>query len=115
MLNETDLRRILFCVIEQHERQRRKEVPMRAPWTDEMIGKLCSAIAESSRPRQYDEAPQRHSKHADKPLSARQVSARLGWSLRKVQRHAAELGGELVGGRLLFSAAAINEHVGGAQ
>jgi len=115
MLTERDLRRALFCVIELHERQRRKEAPGRAPWTPEMIEKLCRAIAEVSQPRQSEADGKSHSKHADKLLTARQVSARLGWGVRRVQRRAAELGGELIDGRLLFSSAAIDEHTGGTQ
>lgn len=115
MLTEQDLRRILFSVIELHERQRRKEAPMRAPWTPELIEKVCRAITEVSRPRQSKTRGQSHSKHADKLLSARQVSTRLGWSVRRVQRRAAKLGGELVDGRWMFSVAAIDEHLGGSQ
>jgi hypothetical protein len=115
VLTEEDLRRLLFCVIEQHERQRRNEVPMRAPWTREMIEKICGAIGDTSRPRQSRTRGRSHSTHADKLLSARQVSDRIGWNVRRVQRHAAELGGELVDGRLLFKAAAIDEHLGGVQ
>ena len=43
------------------------------------------------------------------------VTDLLGWSLRKVQRRAAKLGGELIGGRLLFATAAIDEHIGGIR
>jgi hypothetical protein len=114
MLTEQDLRRVLFCVIEQHERQRRKEVPMRAPWTPEMIEKICGAIGEMSRPRQSRTRGPSHSTHADKLLSARQVSERIKWNVRRVQRHAPELGGKLVDGRWTFSASAIDEHLEGA-
>lgn len=113
MLTEEDLRRVLFCVIEQHERQRRKEAPMRAPWTPELIQKVCGAIGEMSRARQSRTRGQSHSRREEKLLSARQVSERIGWNVRRVQRHAPELGGKLVGGRLLFRAAAIDEHLGG--
>lgn len=113
-MTEQDLRRILFCVVELHERQRRKEAPMRAPWTPEMIEKLCAAIAETSRPRQLATRSRPHLRREEKLLSARQVSEWIGWGIRRVQRHAPELGGELVDGRLLFRAAAIDEHLGGS-
>lgn len=115
MLTDVDLRRCLFAVIELHERQRRKEAPRRASWTREMIEKLVAAITEVSQPRQATLSAPSCSEHADLLLSARQVSARLGWSLRRVQRHAAELGGRLVDGRLVFSVDAIDEHLGGSQ
>jgi hypothetical protein len=115
VLTERDLRRVLFCVIELHERPRRNEAPMRAPWTPEMIEKLCGAIAEVSRPRQPKTRGQSHLRREEKLLSARQVSERIGWSVRKVQRRYKHLGGEFVDGRLLFSAAAIDEHLGGSQ
>lgn len=115
MLTEQDLRRVLFCVIELHERQRRKEAPMRAPWTPELIEKVCRAVGEMSRPRQSRTRGRSHSRHADKLLSARQVSERIGWNVRRVQRHGPELGGELVDGRWMFSAAAIDEHLAGRR
>lgn len=113
MLTDVDLRRCLFAVVELHERQRRKDAPVRASWTPEMIEKLCRAIAEVSRPRQPEAGGKPHSNH--ELLSARQVSTRLGWCVRRVQRRAPELGGELIGGRWMFNAESIDEHLGGRQ
>lgn len=113
MLTEEDWRRVLFAVIELHERQRRKEAPMRAPWTPELIQKVCGAIGEMSRPRQSRTRDRSQSRREENLLSARQVSERIGWNVRRVQRHAPELGGDLVDSRWMFSAAAIDEHLGG--
>ena len=112
-LTQIDLRHALYCVIEQHNRQLRKEVKNPVPWTSTTIEKLCGAIAKMSQPRQSEPDHLPQSKHADELLSARQVSARIGWDRRRVQRHAELLGGELIDGRWMFSATAVDEHIEG--
>ncbi|WP_207358222.1 hypothetical protein [Mycolicibacterium sp. S2-37] len=43
-------------------------------------------------------------------IGTRQAAALLGWGPRRVQRHVADLGGELVAGRLVFDERAVIEY-----
>jgi hypothetical protein len=48
-------------------------------------------------------------------IGTRQVAALLGWGPRRVQRHVADLGGELVAGRLVFDERTVNDYATALQ
>ncbi len=43
-------------------------------------------------------------------IGTRQAAELLGWTIRRVQRHAADLDGTKVGGRLVFPAEAVKQY-----
>lgn len=51
----------------------------------------------------------------DKRIGSRQAAALLGWNVRRVQRLRADLGGELVGDRLVFDERAVREYAEALQ
>lgn len=60
-------------------------------------------------------SPTRHESHclagkSNAWLGTQLVSDMLGWNLRRVQRHAADLDGQLVSGRLVFPAASVEAY-----
>jgi hypothetical protein len=112
-LSEDDLRHCLFAVIEQRAALHRGKFIGPAPRPDELIRKLFSELAELSRPRHSERRDLPDLQH-DRWLTSQEVAERIGWNVRRVQRRAPELGGELISGRLLFSAATIDEHLEGA-
>lgn len=112
MLSEDQLRQCLFCAVEERRARERGKPPGLARWNDELIRALVDELA-LSRTRQSDNAIQPHSKYDDW-ISAREVSAMTGWNIRRVQRHAAALGARKIGGRLMFPASMIREHIEGS-
>ncbi|CQD07435.1 hypothetical protein BN000_01485 [Mycobacterium europaeum] len=111
-LTEDQLRKCLFCAVEERQARERGKPPGLARWNDDLIRALDAELA-LSRTRQCENAIQPHSKHEDW-ISAREVSEMTGWGLRRVQRHAAKLGARKIGGRLMFSESIIREHIEGS-
>lgn len=112
MLNDDQLRKCLFCAVEERQARERGKPPGLARWNDELIRALTEELA-LSRTRQHDNAFQPHSKH-EEWISAREAAEMTGWSLRRVQRHAAKLGARKISGRLMFSENTIREHIEGS-
>lgn len=48
-------------------------------------------------------------------VGSRQAAALLGWNVRRVQRHVADLGGEMVGDRLIFDERAVRQYAEALQ
>jgi hypothetical protein len=48
-------------------------------------------------------------------MSAAEAASLLGWSKRRVQRHATDLDGEIIGGRWLFRQSTVIEYAEGKQ
>ncbi|SIA00004.1 Uncharacterised protein [Mycobacteroides abscessus subsp. abscessus] len=48
-------------------------------------------------------------------IGTRAAAALLGWGTRRVQRHVADLGGELIAGRLVFDEHAVREYANALQ
>lgn len=113
MLSEDQLRKCLFCVVEERQARERGKPPGFARWNDELIQALADELAAMSRTRQSDNTDQPSSEH-DNWISTRDVSNMTGWNIRRVQRHAAALGARRIGGRLMFPESMIREHIEGS-
>lgn len=112
-LSERTLWQSLTCALEYRQARQRSNSPGRLDWIDQTITELSTALAAVSRSRQSSKGDQQDSDDDD--LSARQVAAMTGWTLRRVQRRASELGARKVDGRLLFRESAIREHIEGGK
>jgi len=102
----------IFCADEERKARQAGKFPGYVRWIDELVDELCRELA--SRSRQPVDA-QLPDLDQEQWISARQVAAMMpGRSVRWVQRHAGELGGRLVDGRLVFNASIIREHLEGS-
>lgn len=104
-LNPTEIRAIVF-VLRCH-RQSGNPVP---PSVAALSKRMESAVLHG------DASPWRQSQPAEPVdwshvefIGSRLAARRLGWTLRRVQRHAADLQGRMVGARLVFPAGAVDE------
>jgi hypothetical protein len=113
MLTEDQLRKCLFCAVEERQARDRGKPPGLSRWNDELIQALYEELAALSRTRQSGDVDPPDSKH-DNWLSAREVSEMTGWNIRRIQRQAAKFGARKVSGRLMFPASAIREHIEGS-
>ncbi len=48
-------------------------------------------------------------------IGTRLAAQLLGWTARRVQRHQADLGGRIIGGRLVFNASTVREYRNGLE
>ena len=104
-LAESDLRRLLFAVVELHNRR-----PGPPRWTADLIRLLRNEL-ELSRTRQPEDTDLQDSTH---DIGTREVAEMLGWHIRRVQRNYKQLGGVRVGNSFVFHRATVLEHLRGA-
>lgn len=106
-LDATDLRAAYFCVA--HVVRWRPESP---PSLRRLLDKLDTAIRTTTSPPRHETRSYRIGLEVnDMELIGSRLAAQiLGWHPRRVRRHAEQLGGLLVGDRLMFNADTINAH-----
>ncbi len=107
-LNGDDLHAAYYCAAEVMRARQRTGQPI-PEWLRRHYQTLDHAIR-ASRPRHENHTG---SEQSDMKLTAKEVAGMVDLSKRQVQRRATEFGGELVGGRWLFDAAAVREHLEG--
>lgn len=114
MLSEDQLRKCLFCAVEEKQARERGKPPGLSRWNDELINALYGELAALSRTRQPDNTTQSDSAYdADDWLTAREVAAMTQRNARWVQRHAPKLGGVIFGRQYRFPRSAVVEHIKG--
>jgi hypothetical protein len=114
-LTEEQLRRCLFCVIEEHTARHRDKWPGPARWTGELIKAITDEITGLSRPRQSEDSELSSLENEDRWLSCQEVSAMTGWHVRRLQRRYQRLGGQKIGRQIIFRESAIREHLEGTD
>ncbi|ULP45942.1 hypothetical protein [Mycolicibacter virginiensis] len=107
ILNATDIRAAYFCVaaVIRGRELHNHEVP---PPVRALFNRLDAEVR-MSRTRHESASDGRQSKHQDL-IGVAEAAAVLGWSTRKVQRLAADLDGEMITGRWIFSKSKVDQY-----
>ncbi|KMV22378.1 helix-turn-helix domain-containing protein [Mycobacterium heckeshornense] len=108
-LDETDLRAAYFCVAEVVRRRRLSGQPIPS-WLRGHFDRLDRAVRAAAASTSGHESGCAEQELQQQWLTATQAAQALGVSARHVRRLAADLDGQLVGGRWLFPAAAVSEY-----
>ncbi|BCQ09667.1 hypothetical protein JMUB5695_03117 [Mycobacterium heckeshornense] len=108
MTDEIDLRAAYYCVAEVLRHRRLSGAPIPA-WLREHFDRLDTAIRCTSSSGHEPGCGGEQSEQGSW-LTATQAAQALGVSARHVRRLAADLDGQLVGGRWLFPADAVSEY-----
>lgn len=112
-LAAAELRQLLYCAAEELRARQRGKPPGPQPWLRNLVRRLELEVAVSgSRSRHQTDCGEPQS-DADERISARQAATMLGLSKRQVQRLAADLDGEIIDGRWLFSRTAAEDYAKG--
>ncbi|WP_406817398.1 hypothetical protein [Mycobacterium sp. M23085] len=112
-LSDGDVHGAYYCVSEVVRGRRRCGQPVPA-WLRALYDRLDAAVrAARTRPQHVAEGEQ--SEVVDKWIGSPDAAALLGWSKRQVQRRAADLDGQIAGGRWLFREAVVIEYAEGRR
>ena len=105
-LTPTEIRAAVFLA--RRHRRAGGAVP---PSVAALSERLESAVrqGEASPWRQSQSIVLSHSNRGEELIGTRLAAAILGWGVRRVQRHAADLDGRRVGDRLVFRRAAVED------
>ena len=110
-LSDNEVRHLLFCVDEVRRGRSTGKIAgnPQAPWLIRLIRRLEIEVT-LSRVRQDDEGDESPSKN-EEIVGAREAATVLGWTVRQVQRRAADLEGrKLASGQLVFPAHVVREY-----
>lgn len=111
MLNERHLQLLLYCCGQELAARRAGKKPGVQQWNSEVIRALELELA-VTRTRQSERERDSLSNHEH--IDSRTAARILGWSLRRVQRHAADLDGhKIASGAWLFPASVVYDYSAG--
>lgn len=109
-LSDDDIRGAYYCCAEVLRGRRLRGQPVPS-WLRALYDRLDNEVR-ASRTRQESGSAEPELK-PDEWIGTAQAAVLLGWSRRRVQRRAADLDGQIVGGRWLFRESAVVELLGG--
>ncbi len=108
-LDDTETRQLLYCCAAELRARAQGKPPGVQPWLTRLVRRLEQEVALASS-RQDDATDQPFwDGDDDEWLGSAQVARVLGWSLRTVQRRAADLDGQKVGGAWVFREDVVRE------
>jgi hypothetical protein len=107
ILDDDEVRQSAYCIGEV-VRARRRGPGAVPPWLSRLIRRYELEIA-TSRSRQ-DQGPGMQPSEHEQWIGTREAAATLGWTSRRVQRHAADLEGRKISGKLVFRASVVVEY-----
>ncbi|WP_370499765.1 hypothetical protein NWT09_22135 [Mycolicibacterium sp. jd] len=110
-LSGNEIQHLLFCAAEVRRGRSAGKIPgnPQAPWLIHLIRRLEIEVA-LSHPRQDGTGGESSSKH-EELVGTRETATLLGWTIRQVQRRAADLEGrKLASGQLVFPAHVVHEY-----
>ncbi|MDX1878217.1 hypothetical protein SBE55_10345 [Mycolicibacterium sp. 141076] len=114
MLNERHLELVLYCCGQELAARRAGKKPGVQQWNSEVIRAVELELA-VTRTRQSERARDSCSKY-EHWIDSTVAAGILGWSLRRVQRHAADLDGhKIASGAWLFPATVVYEYAAGLK
>ncbi len=110
MLTERELRLALYCAHEELRARRGEQRTRRPPmaWNAELVRALELELAVSST-RQSGRGESACSEDEQEWITTADAAARIGWSIRTVQRRHADLEGRKIGRQYLFPSSAVRE------
>jgi hypothetical protein len=105
-LDEADARRCAYLLASLARERRLAGVPV-PPEVDALQRRIEQAASRPRRPLAVNTQPARQLPHGE-IVGTRWAAQRLGWTTRRVQRHAKRLGGVMTGAGYVFSRNAID-------
>lgn len=112
MFSDPEIRQLLYCCAEELRARTHGKPPGPAPWLRNLVRRLELEVAASST-RQASERDESCSEHDEVWIGSLHTAQMLGWDIRKVQRRAADFGGQKVGARWVFRESAVREYLEG--
>lgn len=109
-LGERELRLALHCCNEELRARNRGKPPGPQSWLVGLVRALELEVVTMSRSRQ-DPMPVPPCSEHEELVGSREAATILGWTVRQVQRHAADLDAQkLPSGQLVFQRGIVNEY-----
>lgn len=100
----------LWCAAEELRARHAGKLPGVQPWNAELVRALELELAVSSTRHESACSAEQSDYDDDDPIGTLDAARLLGWSMRRVQRHAGDLDGHAVGGRLVFQRTTVIEY-----
>lgn len=101
-LTERQLEQAIWCAGQELGARRAGKPPGVRPWNAELIRALELELATASSSRQDGCRDPSDSDHEDQFIGSVRAARILGWTVRQVQRYAADLEAEKISGKLVF-------------